>query len=1296
MAITVGELSVLLSARDEATKVIKGVKDELGNASKTMTSLGKDMMGVGSKLSLGVTAPLVILGKQAVQTAADFESQMNVMSLAARSSGTSLDTLREAAIAVGGDTRLVGINAAQTAEAMTNFYKAGLNTADIMGDLNSYMEDGTELGGALRAAIDLAAASELDLGAASDIVAIAMATFGLEADEASRITNSFVQTADASVASVGELADALTNVGPTAAAFGWSMEDVNVALGILSQRGIKGAEAGTALKSMMTNIMRTTPDVTAALKQLNVELYNTDGTMKSLPEIIGQFSSALELGAQKTIIANGLTEKQSKELEKLRDKYSEAANKQDLYAQGLLGTTMSAKEKNTAMLKLTEQMNLYAAEMGPLMELERQQIPITTTMTEEMRNNYVQTLAGTYGMKAMNTLLAEGVPGWEGMTEAIGAAATAQESAAARTQGFNAAMETLQGVIETLMIKAAGPILNEFITPFVRKTTEMVDKVLELNPEMLRMGVMVAAAAAAAGPLLMVLGGVVTALGVLISPIGLVVAGVVALTAAFVKSQGGIGGAIGALKNGFETLAAVMQDLFAGDLGLAIDDFFEGFGIQLPQLKALIGSVLPVIDNLRALWEYVWPWMQAIVTKVLNDVVPFIKNMMYDASQFVQKEIGVLLAWWDKNFPLIWSTVSKILGFISKLWDTVWPALSTVLKAVWEIMKTTVETFIGNILSIIRAVMLIINGDWSGAWEEVKKILERTWNALKEIVGTALRALLDIVGPAVASLAKKFTDIDWGALGRGIIDGIRGGIENAAGALGDAAANAARRALDAAKRFLGIGSPSKVAAEEIGRPFVEGIQTGMDAAAPALMDTVADIMDSMVGVAESLTALGGYQSATGIGGVVDALIADTREAGKRLVAFFKLWKDSTFENVAMGGEASGLLGAMFAPIRQWVDGIVEIAGYQKAADIGRATTELIADTRIAGKQLVAFFKLWKDTTFENVEMGGAAAKALADLFAPARQIVDGVMAIASYQKQYNIGQAIADLIADARIAGKQLVTYFKLWHDGTFENVAMATAAGTAMAGLFKPVSTIIDGVVAIAEYQKAKRLTKAVQGMIADARTAGKALVDYFKLWHDGTFGNVAMATGAAQAMAGLFGAIQGMAESLMDIVGLPAIQPEQLDAAILLLTGFANGFMGACAYLLQAVDEVARLIMPGITAAMSSFAVSAAAAYDYLVIGMDTLGRMASKALAGEAQVNTMVASLQRTLNQLRLAASIQAQINGVSAKTTIGGGNIALPTNGGGNSSTTNNSYNLTVQTVQPAVNVVGSFRMLEAIG
>jgi TP901 family phage tail tape measure protein len=366
-----GKLAVGWTA---AGKAAAGATGKLASLSKSIGVMAKHtkvaleaIQPVGVALSAMSAAGIVAIGGM-VKQAVEFESQAALMAIASGETGDAFQELSNAAIKVGGDTRLVGVSASGAAESITELFKAGLTSSEVFGDLNKFMKEGAELGGVLRASIDLAAASELSMAQGSEVLAVAMKTFGISSSEASSIADNFVQTADASVASVSELTAALANVGPDAASFGFSLKNVNTALALLSERGIKGAEAGTALKSMMTNLMRPTDAVKETLKELNIELFTEQGVMKSLPDILGNLSDSMA----------GLTDKQ--------------------------------------------------------------------------RTQAVQTLAGTFGMKAMNTLLAEGTDGWQEMEVAISNASTAAEIAAVQAATLAGRIEAFKGSLETAQI----------------------------------------------------------------------------------------------------------------------------------------------------------------------------------------------------------------------------------------------------------------------------------------------------------------------------------------------------------------------------------------------------------------------------------------------------------------------------------------------------------------------------------------------------------------------------------------------------------------------------------------------------------------------------------------------------------------------------------------------------------------------------------------------------------------------------------------------------------------------------
>lgn len=651
-------VEIIIRGQDQATGVMQGVGREAATMGQRLQAAGRSMMTTGTGLTLGVTTPILAIGAGALKTAGDFEAATNILAIQARSSGTAMEDLSAAALQVGSDVDLVGIDAMEAADAMTNFYKAGLTTGDIFADLNGYLAGTTPLVGALRSAIDLAAASDLDLNAASELVAVTMKTFSLSAEDAAAIANDFVGAADASTAEVSDLAQALVNVGPTMAQFGYGLEDTNTALAILSTRGIKGAEAGTALKSMMTNLMRPTDAVKETLSALNVSLYDQQGLLKPLPMI-------------------------------MRD-----------LAAGMAG------------------------------------------MTEEQKNQTIQTLAGTYGMKAMATLLEEGTAGWEAMDQAIQGAASAEEVGAARTQGFAAAWEQLQGAIQTLMITALTPLMQNVLTPLIQRVQEFVGHISELDPRLLNLGLVIAGVLAAAGPLLMALGAISMVLGAILSPIGLIVAGLAALAVAWATN--------------FLGLRDLTTEFFAA-VGPILQAVLDWFQVAIPAALAYLGE----------LWATYWPPFQAILETVWNAIYSVISAVVGAVVPFIVEQFGVVLGWVLANWPLIQATIEAVLGAIlsvvqfvlnavTAFWTAHGETIMALVNVIWEAIKTVISTALDVILGVIRTVMLVITGDWEGAWAEVLRIGETIWEAVKKLVSLGIEAVRLVLNEKLAQIQENF------------------------------------------------------------------------------------------------------------------------------------------------------------------------------------------------------------------------------------------------------------------------------------------------------------------------------------------------------------------------------------------------------------------------------------------------------------------------------------------------------------------------------------------------------------
>ncbi len=195
-------------------------------------------------------------------------------------------------------------------------------------------------------------------------------------------------------------------------------------------------------------------------------------------------------------------------------------------------------------------------------------------------------------------------------------------------------------------------------------------------------------------------------------------------------------------------------------------------------------------------------------------------------------------------------------------WREDWEAVKKAASDKMEQAKQNLSTKLDETKTKIGGFLTETKRDWSEKWEEIRSDLAQFGTKLIAAAGEAMQPLLNWISERLADLRNLFTSIDWSGIGNAIIQGISGGVMNAAGGLAEAAANAARAALDAAKRFLGIGSPSKRARLELGRPIPEGMALGVEDATPALGQAIADMARAgMADAAGNLSSLAGLPHA---------------------------------------------------------------------------------------------------------------------------------------------------------------------------------------------------------------------------------------------------------------------------------------------------------------------------------------------------------------------------------------------------------------------------------------------------
>ena len=446
--------------------------------------------------------------------------------------------------------------------------------------------------------------------------------------------------------------------------------------------------------------------------------------------------------------------------------------------------------------------------------------------------------------------------------------------AAAQSETLAGKLEILKGRVgeagETLMSAFVGPI-SDLLTPAMDTLIPKIDAVAGGISGFIT-GIISGDPLAAFGSLR---AGIDTAFGPEVGNLVSAAYGMFVQVSDFIQTNWPL------IQSTFETVWGAISSVIDSVVGLFTDTL-------MPAISTIVGSTNAELPTAQQTFETV----MAVVSTVVTTAAEFITNVLVPA-------ITAAVEWVVANWPTIQATIETVMANVQTVISTVLSVVQSVIETVltgiqtfWaahgdsvmtivqflaDTIQTNIENAVTTIQSVIEfvlgaievfwgtwgdAIMSVVDnmvesigftidlfaaafeGDWTAFGETLRELWDNAWENITTIVSTAIDAI---------------SNIDWGAIGSGILSGIAGGITAGTQFIVDAATNAAQAALDAAKAFLGISSPSKVAAAEVGDPFVEGI-------AQAIEGGVHDIEQASVGLAAGMIAPPAAAAQMAVGG----------------------------------------------------------------------------------------------------------------------------------------------------------------------------------------------------------------------------------------------------------------------------------------------------------------------------------------------------------------------------------------------------------------------------------------------
>jgi len=400
------------SGFQSALQELRTFQSQTATFSDKLASVGASMTSIGSSLTRSVTLPVVGLGTLAVKTAADFESAMSkVMAItdtSAEGYEVTYDKLSEKAKQMGATT---AFSASQAADALYYMSLAGWDANQSIAGIDGVLS--------------LAAASGMELAAASDMVTDYLTAFGLQSEYASNMADALAYAQANSNTTTQLLGDAFGNCATQANAFGLSLEETISLLSTMANAGLKGSEAGTALSAVFRDI---TQNMYTVYNEYEALQYMTDGWVSStgnMWDLVGR--SVIDIGNVMVPVSD------------------------------LEGNFRSLTDILADVTKATEGLG----------SAEKAQALMADTFTSR-------------SIKAMNILMADGAENIDAFTLAlINSSGTAQEQSEAMLNNLTGQFTILKSALEALLI-SFGDILLPIIKDVTSFVQGLVDKIMIL------------------------------------------------------------------------------------------------------------------------------------------------------------------------------------------------------------------------------------------------------------------------------------------------------------------------------------------------------------------------------------------------------------------------------------------------------------------------------------------------------------------------------------------------------------------------------------------------------------------------------------------------------------------------------------------------------------------------------------------------------------------------------------------------------------------------------------------------